>query len=324
MRGLSPLRRGARAGLPHLRADGARRGGAPPSAAPAPTTPAPQGPDFSRFTHTNEQHARLPCLLCHQRTDNSARPRRPGHTPCAGCHTQQFAEPASPICTVCHTAPPSPALKGFPPLRTFNARFDHATHTRGGARTNCATCHRPSQRGVALSIPAGAGAHATCFQCHTPGAQAAGRDISSCGACHRLGRYARTPETAPAYRVNFSHAAHTSKGLSCAECHTVRAGAPQRRQVTSPAPLMHHATLPSGEDGFVAETFSVDDGRDYQAALIAYPLKLIYVETGRNFRLFDLVADPSESRPLDPTTDPRGAPLMAALIGYLERTRSVR
>jgi c(7)-type cytochrome triheme protein len=212
-----------------------------PSAAPAPTTPAPQGPDFSRFTHTNEQHARLPCLLCHQRTDNSARPRRPGHTPCAGCHTQQFAEPASPICTVCHTAPPSPALKGFPPLRTFNARFDHATHTRGGARTNCATCHRPSQRGVALSIPAGAGAHATCFQCHTPRAQAAGRDISSCGACHRLGRYARTPETAPAYRVNFSHAAHTSKGLSCAECHTVRAGASQRRQVTSPAPLMHHA-----------------------------------------------------------------------------------
>ena len=90
------------------------------------------------------------------------------------------------------------------------------------------------------------------------------------------------------------------------------------------APLMHHATLPAGENEFVAETFSVDDGRAYQAALIAYPLKLIYVENGRTFRLFDLVADPNESQPLDPTTDPRGAPLMAALIGYLERTRSLR
>jgi len=87
----------------------------------------PQGADFSRFTHTNPQHARLPCLLCHQRTDNSARPKRPGHTPCSGCHQQQFADQSNPICAICHTAPPAPALKGFPPLRSFNARFDHAT-----------------------------------------------------------------------------------------------------------------------------------------------------------------------------------------------------
>ena len=51
---------------------------APPSAtAGAPPAFEPQGADFSRFTHTNPQHARLPCLLCHQRTDNSPRPRRP-------------------------------------------------------------------------------------------------------------------------------------------------------------------------------------------------------------------------------------------------------
>jgi c(7)-type cytochrome triheme protein len=209
--------------------------------APAPSPAEPQGPDFSRFAHTNPQHARLPCLLCHQRADNSARPRRSGHTPCAGCHTQQFADQSSPICTICHTSPPSPALKDFPPLRTFNVRFDHATHT--GARANCATCHRPERRGGALSIPAGTSAHATCFQCHTPRAQGrSGQDISSCGACHRIGRFARTPETAAAYRVNFSHAPHTAKGLACADCHTVRAGAPQRRQVASPAPLMHHAS----------------------------------------------------------------------------------
>ena len=202
----------------------------------------PQGLDFSKFGHTNPQHARLPCLLCHQRTDNSARPRRPGHMPCAGCHAQQFAEPASPICTVCHTSPPSAALKGFPPLRTFGVRFDHATHT-GGRAANCANCHRPERRGVSLSIPSGTPAHTACFQCHTPRAQGrSGQDISSCGTCHRLGGYSRTPEDAQAYRVNFSHSAHTSKGLACAECHAVRAGQPQRRQVTSPQPLMHHAS----------------------------------------------------------------------------------
>jgi c(7)-type cytochrome triheme protein len=203
----------------------------------------PQGLDFSKFGHTNPQHARLPCLLCHQRTDNSARPRRPGHTPCSGCHVQQFSDQSSPICTICHTSPPGPALKGFPSLRSFSVRFDHATHTGARARANCATCHRPERRSVALSIPAGSAAHAACYQCHTPRAQGrAGQDISSCGTCHRIGPYSRTPETAAAYRVNFSHSAHTSKGLSCAECHGVRAGAAQRRQVTSPAPLMHHAS----------------------------------------------------------------------------------
>jgi c(7)-type cytochrome triheme protein len=83
--------------------------------------------------------------------------------------------------------------------------------------------------------------HTPYFRCHTPQAQAGGRDISSCGTCHRVGRYARTPETAAAYGVNFSHSRHTSKGVSCAECHQVRPGQPQRRQVTAPVALMHHA-----------------------------------------------------------------------------------
>jgi c(7)-type cytochrome triheme protein len=204
----------------------------------------PQGLDLSKFGHTNPQHARLPCLLCHKREDNSPRPRRPGHTPCAGCHTQQFADQSSPICTICHTNTQTGALKPFPPLRTFNVSFDHATHVGRGsaARQSCATCHSPERRGVTLSIPAGTSAHAACFQCHTPRAESpSGRDISSCGTCHRVGGYSRTPETAAAYRVNFSHAAHTSKRLACADCHTVRAGRPQRRQVSAPVALMHHA-----------------------------------------------------------------------------------
>jgi c(7)-type cytochrome triheme protein len=200
--------------------------------------------DYSRFTHTNPQHARMPCLLCHKREDNSPRPvRSAGHMPCSGCHTEQFNAGSHPICTVCHQDPQSAAVKPFPALRSFNVRFDHATHTRGGARpaSNCAACHQPERRGVALSIPAGLGAHTTCFRCHTPGAQSGGQDISSCNTCHSLGGYRRTPESAPAFRVNFSHAEHTLKALGCNDCHTVRAGAPQRRQVASPQPLMHHA-----------------------------------------------------------------------------------
>jgi c(7)-type cytochrome triheme protein len=204
----------------------------------------PQGLDFSKFGHTNPQHARLPCLLCHRREDNSPRPKLPGHMPCSGCHAQQFADQSSPICTICHTDARSGALKSFPAsLQTFAVRFDHATHTRGGAqpRQACATCHRPERRGVSLAIPSGFDAHTTCFRCHAPQAQSNGRDISSCGTCHRVGVYSRTSENAPAYRVNFNHAEHTSKGLSCSACHNVRAGAAQRRQVAAPEPLMHHA-----------------------------------------------------------------------------------
>ncbi len=90
------------------------------------------------------------------------------------------------------------------------------------------------------------------------------------------------------------------------------------------APLMHHDRLPSDQQGFVAESFSVDDGHAYQAAWIAYPLKLIYVETGRTFTLYDLEADPAEQHPLDPSQDPRAAPLVHELTGYLERARAAR
>jgi arylsulfatase A-like enzyme len=88
------------------------------------------------------------------------------------------------------------------------------------------------------------------------------------------------------------------------------------------APLMHHAQLPDDDPGFVAESFSVDDGHAYQAALVAYPWKLIYLEAGHTFTLFDLDADPEERRPLDPSTEPHAAPLLRELTGYLERTRA--
>jgi arylsulfatase A-like enzyme len=90
-------------------------------------------------------------------------------------------------------------------------------------------------------------------------------------------------------------------------------------------PLLHHGTLPSSDDiGFVVESFAVEDGHLYQAAFVHYPLKLVYVEEGRRFSLYDLAADAAELHPLEPTSDPRGAPMLRELIGYLERTRARR
>jgi c(7)-type cytochrome triheme protein len=202
----------------------------------------PEGLDYGKFQHSNQNHARLPCLLCHRRDDNSPQPKWPGksnHLPCAGCHAQQFSNSASPICTICHTDVKSGALKPFPRLQSFRMKFDHARHVQMGS-VSCATCHRPARGGVALSIPAGFSAHTNCYQCHTPRAQSGGRDISSCGTCHQVGGYSRTSESAPAFRVGFNHFKHQS--VTCNGCHQVRSGMPQRRQVTAPQALNHHAT----------------------------------------------------------------------------------
>ena len=202
----------------------------------------PEGLDYGKFQHSSRNHSRLPCLLCHRRDSNSPIPKRPGgsnHLPCAGCHAQQFSNSESPLCTICHTDVKSGALKSFPRLQSFRMKFDHSRHLSLGS-VSCATCHQPARGGVALSIPARFNAHATCYRCHTPRAQSNGRDISSCGTCHQLGGYSRTPEFAPAFRVSFNHFKHQK--VTCNQCHQVKPGMPQRRQVTAPEPLNHHAT----------------------------------------------------------------------------------
>lgn len=192
--------------------------------------------DYSRFLHTNPSHSRLPCLLCHRREDNSTRLRFPGksgHAPCVGCHVEQMSNTGSAMCTICHSNPQSGAMKAFPRLRSFRVKFDHGRHLR---LTNCATCHKPTRRGVALSIPAGASAHQSCFQCHTNT-----RPIGTCNTCHTLGRPVRNSDWANAYNKNFSHREHTAR-MSCNTCHTVRAGAARGRQVSSPTASMHFAS----------------------------------------------------------------------------------
>ena len=231
--------------------------------------PQESAPNYSEFKHDIPNHARLPCLLCHRRETNSPRPTLPGsngHLPCAGCHAKQFANSASPICTICHTDAQAGTLKPFPRLSSFNMKFDHARHVRMGS-VSCATCHRPSRGGVAMTIPAGFNAHVTCYQCHGPQAKSGDQGhISSCGVCHELGRYVRTRETAPAFRLGFSHAKHDkSEGLTCNECHRVRAGVARRIQVGGPQPLNHHASpgafscmsCHNGKRAFGGDDFSV-------------------------------------------------------------------
>src|SRR5687767_2974589 len=133
---------------------------------------AAQGGDFSNFSHSQPSHSGVACASCHQRAGNSPQPSLPGHKSCTSCHFQQFVTAGQPMCTICHTNVESanPPVKGFPPLKSFNVRFDHAQHTTGAGRpeAGCASCHAPARRGVALTIPAGLQAHQNCYQCHTP------------------------------------------------------------------------------------------------------------------------------------------------------------
>jgi c(7)-type cytochrome triheme protein len=227
------------------------------AASVAPNSPAPVAPqqqqgmsgvDFSKFLHNSPRHASLACAACHAR-DNSTRPNLPGHKACTDCHLPQFVTANNPMCAICHTDVQSgnPPVKAFPGIRSFNAKFDHAQHNTGAARpaNGCVACHTPaSRRSAAMTIPASFNAHGQCYTCHTSNAQSNGRDIASCGVCHSLtARYFRTSTNARAFRASFSHATHGARQrLGCNDCHNLRAGAAQSRQVTAPAVSQHFNT----------------------------------------------------------------------------------
>lgn len=209
-----------------------------------------QGPqlDYSKFLHSSERHRSLSCNSCHQRTDNSATPRFPGHRACTDCHRSQFTTPQIPMCVICHSDVSSnnPPLRNFPTSfnEPFNVKFDHAQHNRGAARPQrgCSGCHASAvNRGAGLSIPANLAAHNGCYACHTPDSKsAAGREIASCGVCHDQKRYRSTSTNARSYRYAFSHADHGARErLGCNDCHRVVSGAAQSRQVSSPTAAEH-------------------------------------------------------------------------------------
>jgi c(7)-type cytochrome triheme protein len=212
--------------------------------------PSPQGPelDYANFKHASARHASLGCNSCHQRSDNSATPRFPGHRACTSCHLAQFVTPQVPMCVICHTDVNSanPPLKNFPASFSdnFNVRFDHSQHMTRTARppSGCNSCHtRVGARAAGLAIPNGLGAHNQCYTCHTPSSKSStGKEIASCAVCHEQRPYARSAVNARAFRFAFSHAKHgPGQRLACADCHRLSAGVPQGRQVSSPAAAEH-------------------------------------------------------------------------------------
>ncbi len=213
--------------------------------APTPSATIDPSIDYSKFTHSNESHAALPCLLCHKYDGASpAKVSFPGtqnHAPCAGCHVPHFENPqSSQMCSICHTDTQTGAMKQFPPLTSFNAKFDHAKHA---SQANCSTCHKPTQQGIGFSVPTRQNAHATCLQCHSTDSNIAktmaekGTNIDSCSTCHEQGNPGPVQASAN-YVGSFSHARH--KGMSCNSCHTLRAGTGEN-QVSAPAMVFHKA-----------------------------------------------------------------------------------
>jgi c(7)-type cytochrome triheme protein len=205
--------------------------------------------DYADFSHRSASHASIQCASCHRRTpDNSARPPLPGHKACTGCHLAQFVTPQIPMCSICHADVngPNASVRAFPEKfkESFNVKFDHAQHMNGPARPQqgCASCHdRALARGAALAIPTGLSVHNQCYACHTPGSQSsAGSSIGACNTCHALAPYTRTSTVARAFRAGFSHAQHGARQrLGCADCHSLAAGLPQSKQVSSPRTAQH-------------------------------------------------------------------------------------
>ncbi len=173
--------------------------------------------DFSKFKHDGPRHQNLPCLLCHQRNDESTKVGFAPHVSCAGCHTPQFNDNSHPICLVCHEEQGSPKLKSFPPIQSFSVKFDHKSHM---SEANCATCHRP--QGVGMDIPNGEAAHATCFQCHTALKTVGENNIGKCSTCHELGPRNPIGDSNSTIGFNFDHAKHGK--VDCSSCHNPAAG----------------------------------------------------------------------------------------------------
>jgi c(7)-type cytochrome triheme protein len=181
--------------------------------------------DFSKFKHDGERHQNVPCLFCHQRNEDSPKPKFASHTTCVGCHTPQFKDKTHPICVICHTGQDTEKLKPFPAMTTFKVNFNHAAHFK---ETSCATCHKTEGNG--MTVPSGGNAHETCFQCHTSDKMVGEKNIGSCSTCHVPGTPNRIDISMPKLGVNFDHSKHGA--VNCSDCHSPAGGGNQMSAIT--------------------------------------------------------------------------------------------
>ena len=218
----------------------------PLTAAETPEPPVVKASDstFAVFSHKVPEHKQFDCVSCHRREGKSKVLEFAGHDSCVGCHLSQFTNPGEKplMCAICHDkmASDPPTLRAFPAkfIEGFNMKFDHAAHIQGRGRPaqGCASCHSPS--GPGQTIQSGIDTHISCFACHTPESK-----IGSCTVCHALAPYNRTLQSEYGFKAIFRHGDHTARqGVSCNECHSVAAGAPQSRQMTNISILEHRTT----------------------------------------------------------------------------------
>jgi Cytochrome c7 and related cytochrome c len=205
--------------------------------------PAPQrvtNTVFKDFKHDVPEHTQFACNTCHFRDAEGVKSQLGGHESCIGCHLNEFIAEEQTMCVICHTDTKGsdPPVKAFPAkfIEGFNMKFDHAAHEKGEARpaNGCAACHNSS--GSGKTIPYGFQAHADCYGCHT-----AESKLGQCSVCHQLAPYTRTTQSNYAFKAIFTHGDHS--GVGCAECHNVRAGAPNAQQVTN-IQILEHKTSP--------------------------------------------------------------------------------
>ncbi len=218
-------------------------------------------PDYGRFTHKthtgkvklpgSQETRKLKCDACHERLisrqpvlaanehNQRLQVNFPGHKACVECHITQFTKRPLQTCAICHSAEKGltarPPQRDFPARRDYNAYFDgkqHLDHLNkyalaDGKKLECSSCHKPTAKQAALTIPA----HAECYVCHAPkSGDAKARLKADCSVCHtqmasqatgRVEPFARL-YTSRAFGASFAHRTHVAyAGNSCAACHTL-------------------------------------------------------------------------------------------------------
>lgn len=199
---------------------------------------ASNGTSYGQFSHTVKEHEDINCTACHGRQGTKL--EYAGHSSCTECHFREFVNSESQICSICHTTSPTKPdeMLAFPASfkEGFNMKFNHDAHSRGSAKPaqGCAACHSP--QASSQTIPVGIGTHSQCFTCHTEES-----NIGSCNVCHDIAPYQRTRQGKSAVlNYVFSHSDHTSRqGVTCTECHSTVANAPQGKQVLAPVAAQH-------------------------------------------------------------------------------------
>ena len=155
------------------------------------------------------------------------------------------------MCLICHTdiSSNNPPLKNFPASfnEPFNVKFDHAQHKTGAARPQQVAPVVTIRRSIAARdfrspriSPRITTVTPVTHPQVNPTLAARSHRAEFATIRKRIGRQARMRA---AFRYAFSHADHDARErLACADCHKLTAGAPQTRQVSSPAPAQHFVT----------------------------------------------------------------------------------